>query len=188
MFFFIMFKLLSHLHVGYASGDVCFTRIMVTIKCVMWTFIKELSFYLNLLCHVFKPYPNLKIILFIFYVILLWSLHLAIIKYNGTTLTHIDLYMKFLSYSVNNSINLFVLNVIFPKCYIVIVLQHEDEENWPLENKPSCKQSNKKSSNIPMNSQKSITKDDCACYYNYGYDSFLFLYISIGTWIRYMLL
>nr|XP_049695598.1 ras-specific guanine nucleotide-releasing factor RalGPS2 isoform X2 [Helicoverpa armigera] len=46
---------------------------------------------------------------------------------------------------------------------------HEDEENWPLENKASCKQSNKKSSNIPLNSQTSLTKDDCACYYNYGH-------------------
>lgn len=47
-------------------------------------------------------------------------------------------------------------------------LQHEDEENWPLEDKPSCKQNNKKATHIPLNNQKSYTKDDCACYYNYG--------------------
>lgn len=38
-----------------------------------------LIFYLNVLCHVFKPDPNLNIILlFIFYVI--WSLHLVVIN------------------------------------------------------------------------------------------------------------
>ncbi|XP_026730176.1 ras-specific guanine nucleotide-releasing factor RalGPS2 [Trichoplusia ni] len=52
---------------------------------------------------------------------------------------------------------------------VLRIVEHEDEENWPLENKSSCKQSNKKSANIPMNSQKSFTKDDCACYYNYGH-------------------
>lgn len=50
------------------------------------------------------------------------------------------------------------------------MFQHEDEENWPLETKPPCKQNNKKLSNISLNSQKTFVKDDCACYYNYGYD------------------
>ncbi|XP_075990691.1 ral GEF with PH domain and SH3 binding motif isoform X2 [Anticarsia gemmatalis] len=52
---------------------------------------------------------------------------------------------------------------------VLRIVEHEDEENWPLENKPPCKPSNKKASNIPLNSQKTFTKDDCACYYNYGH-------------------
>ncbi|CAB3250149.1 unnamed protein product [Arctia plantaginis] len=52
---------------------------------------------------------------------------------------------------------------------VLKIVEHEDEENWPLENKPPCKQNNKKISNISLNSQKPFTKDDCACYYNYGH-------------------
>ncbi|XP_073953816.1 ral GEF with PH domain and SH3 binding motif isoform X3 [Choristoneura fumiferana] len=52
---------------------------------------------------------------------------------------------------------------------VLRIVEHEDEENWPLEDKPSCKQNNKKAIHIPLNNQKSYTKDDCACYYNYGH-------------------
>ncbi|XP_048005166.1 ras-specific guanine nucleotide-releasing factor RalGPS2 isoform X1 [Leguminivora glycinivorella] len=49
---------------------------------------------------------------------------------------------------------------------VLSIVEHEDEENWPLEEKPSCRQNDKKAIYIPLNGQK--TKDDCACYYNYG--------------------
>ncbi|XP_028032977.1 ras-specific guanine nucleotide-releasing factor RalGPS1 isoform X2 [Bombyx mandarina] len=51
---------------------------------------------------------------------------------------------------------------------VLRIVEHEDEENWPLEDKP-CKINHKKQSTIPLNSQQSFTKDDCACYYNYGH-------------------
>ncbi|XP_053624041.1 ras-specific guanine nucleotide-releasing factor RalGPS2 isoform X2 [Plodia interpunctella] len=53
---------------------------------------------------------------------------------------------------------------------VLSIVEHEDEENWPLDEKPSCKQNNKKLSSVPLNSQPiPYTKDDCACYYNYGH-------------------
>ncbi|XP_041987821.1 ras-specific guanine nucleotide-releasing factor RalGPS1 [Aricia agestis] len=51
---------------------------------------------------------------------------------------------------------------------VLSIVEHEDEENWPLEDKGSCKPINKKSPAAVTNSKKSFTKDDCACYYNYA--------------------
>ncbi|XP_049884893.1 ras-specific guanine nucleotide-releasing factor RalGPS2 isoform X2 [Pectinophora gossypiella] len=51
---------------------------------------------------------------------------------------------------------------------VLRIVEHEDEENWPLEDKPASKQSKQKLGNIPLNSQQSYIKDDSACYYNYG--------------------
>ncbi|CAH2985416.1 unnamed protein product [Chilo suppressalis] len=51
---------------------------------------------------------------------------------------------------------------------VLRIVEHEDEENWPLEDKSSCKQINKKMDNAPINNQTNYPKDDCACYYNYG--------------------
>lgn len=48
-----------------------------------------------------------------------------------------------------------------------LFLQHEDEENWPLEEKSSCKQSEKKLG-ISLNNQQPYIKDDSGCYYNYA--------------------
>ncbi|XP_072930455.1 ras-specific guanine nucleotide-releasing factor RalGPS1 isoform X2 [Epargyreus clarus] len=50
---------------------------------------------------------------------------------------------------------------------VLRIVEHEDEENWPLEEKVSCKPSSKKNCNAPSKEQN-YTKDDCACYYNYG--------------------
>ncbi|XP_059055350.1 ras-specific guanine nucleotide-releasing factor RalGPS2 [Achroia grisella] len=52
---------------------------------------------------------------------------------------------------------------------VLRIVEHEDEDKWPLEDKPPSKQNNKKLVNVPLNSQQSYTKDDCACYYNYGH-------------------
>lgn len=52
---------------------------------------------------------------------------------------------------------------------VLRIVEHEEEENWAFENKPPCKQNNKKTSDIPLSSQETVTKDDCACYYNYGH-------------------
>lgn len=52
--------------------------------------------------------------------------------------------------------------------YILYLFQHEDEENWPLENKTSLKQNNKKNPRTPLNNEQSYSKNDCACYYNYA--------------------
>ncbi|XP_030026972.1 ras-specific guanine nucleotide-releasing factor RalGPS1 isoform X3 [Manduca sexta] len=51
---------------------------------------------------------------------------------------------------------------------VLKIVEHDDEENWPLED-VSFKKSNKKMSSIPLNSQQTYTKDDCSCYYNYGH-------------------
>ncbi|XP_045784239.1 ras-specific guanine nucleotide-releasing factor RalGPS1 isoform X2 [Maniola jurtina] len=52
---------------------------------------------------------------------------------------------------------------------VLRIVEHEDEENWPLEDKAPCKQNNKKVTNSTSteNGQK-YPKDDCACYYNYA--------------------
>nr|XP_013189124.1 unnamed protein product [Amyelois transitella] len=53
---------------------------------------------------------------------------------------------------------------------VLSIVEHEEEESWPLDEKPSFKQNNKKLSNVPLNSQSiSYPKDDCACYYNYAH-------------------
>ncbi|XP_047543754.1 ras-specific guanine nucleotide-releasing factor RalGPS1 isoform X1 [Vanessa atalanta] len=51
---------------------------------------------------------------------------------------------------------------------VLRIVEHEDEENWPLEDKTS--KNIKKVSNAPINShnEETYTKDDCACYYNYA--------------------
>ncbi|XP_028174196.1 ras-specific guanine nucleotide-releasing factor RalGPS2-like [Ostrinia furnacalis] len=51
---------------------------------------------------------------------------------------------------------------------VLRIVEHEDEENWPLEDNSSCKQNVKKMTNAPINNQQNYPKDDCACYYNYG--------------------
>ncbi|XP_039763272.1 ras-specific guanine nucleotide-releasing factor RalGPS1 isoform X5 [Pararge aegeria] len=48
---------------------------------------------------------------------------------------------------------------------VLRIVEHEDEENWPLEDKVPCKKV--ANSNSKENSQK-YPKDDCACYYNYA--------------------
>ncbi|XP_013179200.1 PREDICTED: ras-specific guanine nucleotide-releasing factor RalGPS1-like isoform X3 [Papilio xuthus] len=56
------------------------------------------------------------------------------------------------------------------KYLFVTVKYHEDEESWPLEDKaPACKQANKKIVNPAPSSQKVITKDDSACYFNFAH-------------------
>ncbi|CAK1588825.1 unnamed protein product [Parnassius mnemosyne] len=52
---------------------------------------------------------------------------------------------------------------------VLRIIEHEDEENWPLEDKTSCKERSKKIVGVPTNSQQIFTKDDCACYFNYGH-------------------
>ncbi|CAG5008010.1 unnamed protein product [Parnassius apollo] len=52
---------------------------------------------------------------------------------------------------------------------VLRIIEHEDEENWPLEDKTSCKERSKKVVGVPTNSQQIFTKDDCACYFNYGH-------------------
>ncbi|CAH2034317.1 unnamed protein product, partial [Iphiclides podalirius] len=52
---------------------------------------------------------------------------------------------------------------------VLRIIEHEDEENWPLEDKPACKQLNKKTGNVAKSTQHTFTKDDCACYFNYGH-------------------
>ncbi|XP_047524111.1 ras-specific guanine nucleotide-releasing factor RalGPS1 isoform X1 [Pieris napi] len=47
---------------------------------------------------------------------------------------------------------------------VLRIVEHEDEESWPLEEKPACKQSTAKKT---VNGSK-VANDDCACYYNYG--------------------
>ncbi|XP_026314993.1 ras-specific guanine nucleotide-releasing factor RalGPS2 isoform X2 [Hyposmocoma kahamanoa] len=50
---------------------------------------------------------------------------------------------------------------------VLRIVEHEDEENWPLEEKSSCKQSEKKLG-ISLNNQQPYIKDDSGCYYNYA--------------------
>ncbi|XP_013179198.1 PREDICTED: ras-specific guanine nucleotide-releasing factor RalGPS1-like isoform X1 [Papilio xuthus] len=53
---------------------------------------------------------------------------------------------------------------------VLRIIEHEDEESWPLEDKaPACKQANKKIVNPAPSSQKVITKDDSACYFNFAH-------------------
>ncbi|XP_050684111.1 ras-specific guanine nucleotide-releasing factor RalGPS1 isoform X2 [Leptidea sinapis] len=53
---------------------------------------------------------------------------------------------------------------------VLKIVEHEDEEHWPLEEKTSDKQNKKVVNKInnTTNSQ-SFIKDDIACYYNYGH-------------------
>ncbi|KAJ0183848.1 hypothetical protein K1T71_000271 [Dendrolimus kikuchii] len=51
---------------------------------------------------------------------------------------------------------------------VLRIVEHEDEDNWPLEDK-SSKQNNKKPNVTQVKGQQSFTKDDSACYYNYGH-------------------
>ncbi|XP_023951572.1 ras-specific guanine nucleotide-releasing factor RalGPS1 isoform X2 [Bicyclus anynana] len=54
---------------------------------------------------------------------------------------------------------------------VLRIVEHEDEENWPLEDKASCKLNSKKVTNsTPKDNGQKFPKDDCACYYNYGLD------------------
>ncbi|CAH0716144.1 unnamed protein product, partial [Brenthis ino] len=48
------------------------------------------------------------------------------------------------------------------------IVEHEDEENWPLEDKTSFKQNSKKVSRALTNNDRAYPKNDCACYYNYA--------------------
>ncbi|XP_045509642.1 ras-specific guanine nucleotide-releasing factor RalGPS2 isoform X1 [Colias croceus] len=50
---------------------------------------------------------------------------------------------------------------------VLRIVEHEDEEDWPLDDKMSCKQTAKKPVNAASKPQ-GPAKDDCACYYNYG--------------------
>ncbi|XP_038216439.1 ras-specific guanine nucleotide-releasing factor RalGPS1 isoform X3 [Zerene cesonia] len=50
---------------------------------------------------------------------------------------------------------------------VLRIVEHEDEEDWSLDEKMSCKQTTKKPLNAATKPQ-GAAKDDCACYYNYG--------------------
>ncbi|KAI5641330.1 rasGEF domain-containing protein [Phthorimaea operculella] len=51
---------------------------------------------------------------------------------------------------------------------VLRIVEHEDEENWPLEDKPSCKLGKQKLGHVTLESQNPYIKDDSACYYNYA--------------------
>ncbi|KPJ09305.1 Ras-specific guanine nucleotide-releasing factor RalGPS1 [Papilio machaon] len=53
---------------------------------------------------------------------------------------------------------------------VLRIIEHDDEESWPLDDKaPACKQANKKIVNPAPSSQKVVTKDDSACYFNFAH-------------------
>ncbi|XP_068633797.1 ras-specific guanine nucleotide-releasing factor RalGPS1-like isoform X2 [Battus philenor] len=62
-------------------------------------------------------------------------------------------------------------DIISDSLAVLRIIEHEDEENWPLEDKTCCKQTNKKIANVNTTTkcQEILTKNDSACYFNYGH-------------------
>ncbi|KAL4717514.1 hypothetical protein ACJJTC_000663 [Scirpophaga incertulas] len=50
---------------------------------------------------------------------------------------------------------------------VLRIVEHEEEENWPLEEKPHDHDSNNVN-NVPVINAQNYSKNDCACYFNYG--------------------